>query len=91
MRTREAAWAALVHYQSGIDAHGNLTGEGPLAFPAPDTNKRDAGRRLAHAIADLLAEHDALIAEMNQRELHHFEVEQLLTKHGIDPDAGVNP
>jgi len=45
--------------------------------------------RLATALRNLLDEHDALVREMHQRELHHFEAEKLLTEAGINPDEPV--
>lgn len=41
---------------------------------------------LRNAIRALIAAHEELLAEMHQRELHHFETEKLLTEAGIDPD-----
>jgi hypothetical protein len=46
--------------------------------------------KLAAALRALLDEHDALVREMHQRELHHFEVEKLLTEAGINPDEPVS-
>jgi hypothetical protein len=42
---------------------------------------------LVDALTALLAEHKRVLAEMHQRELHHFETEQMLTEAGIDLDA----
>ncbi len=42
---------------------------------------------LMNALEALVTEHRRLLAEMHQRELHHFETEKLLTEAGIDPDA----
>lgn len=43
------------------------------------------------ALDTLIAEHESLTAEMHQRELHHFEMEQIMTAAGIDPDAPTAP
>jgi hypothetical protein len=46
---------------------------------------------LAEQQAPLVEENRRLIAEMHQRELHHFETERLLTEAGIDPDTATTP
>jgi hypothetical protein len=49
----------------------------------------DAGFGVYQALNALLAEHKRVLAEMHQRELHHFETEQMLTEAGIDVDSSV--
>jgi hypothetical protein len=56
--------------------------------PDPDGHcEGECGFNLSAVLEALITEHERLLSEMHQRELHHFETEQLLVRAGIDPDA----
>ncbi|WP_308491046.1 hypothetical protein [Microbacterium terrisoli] len=59
------------------------------AFDDPESRWQPNEADLALTVRDLLAEHKRVLAEMHQRELHHFETEQMLTEAGIDVDSSV--
>lgn len=42
---------------------------------------------MEEALRALIAEYERLTSEMHQRELHHFETEQMLAQAGLEPDA----
>ena len=70
--------AALEAARAVLARHESQNAYDPFHYPLTD-------HRYV-ALRALIAEHEALIREMHQRELHHFEVEKLLTEAGIDPD-----